>query len=309
MANDYINAKSNSRVIDFLKYRFFTAVISVCIIGVFVGSYIYKVKTRGYAFSYSVDFTGGTQVLLKVGDGDIEGSFLRSILEKGGWANPVIREFGSGEYLVRVKEFSSDVKGLAEKIRSVIASEVKRDDIIILQSETVGPGVGAELRWNSQRAILFALLAILFYIAFIFWSFSFAIGAIVALLHDALVMLAVFLLFDRDISINVIGAILAVLGYSINDTIVIFSRIRNNISTMEGVSLYDVVNKSIHQMLKRTLLTSVSTALAVVSLLFLGGEPLRDFSLTLLVGIIFGTYSSMYIASPVMMLLYKEDKE
>ena len=129
-----------------------------------------------------------------------------------------------------------------------------------------------------------------------------------ALCHDAFVMVAVILFLDHDISIDVIGAILAVLGYSINDTIVIFSQIRTNLVKMRGQPLHEIVNTSLNQTLRRTLLTSFSTALTVGSMFFLGGEGLRDFSLTLLVGIIFGTYSSIYIASPIMMMLYKERK-
>ena len=128
------------------------------------------------------------------------------------------------------------------------------------------------------------------------------------LFHDAILMLAVFLLFDREISVNVIGAILAVMGYSINDTIVIFSQIRDNAKKMSHDSLKTIVNVSLNQTLRRTLLTSISTGLAVVSMLVLGGEALRDFSLALLVGIIVGTYSSIYIASPVMMLLDRGSK-
>ena len=133
-------------------------------------------------------------------------------------------------------------------------------------------------------------------------------GSVVALFHDALIMLSIFLLFDREISIPVIGAILAVIGYSINDTIVIFSQIRENLNTLKRQPIYDIVNTSLNQTMRITLLTSFSTILTVGSILVLGGEALRSFSLALLIGIIFGTYSSIFIASPIVMWFYRNKK-
>ena len=156
--------------------------------------------------------------------------------------------------------------------------------------------------------IALALLLMMLYIVIRFWSIGYAVGAAVALLHDALMILGFMLLFGREISINVIGALLAVIGYSINDSIVIFSRIRENFKKMSSASASEVVNTSLNQTFKRTLLTSFSTLLAVGSMFLLGGEVLRDFSLVLLMGIFFGTYSSIYIASPVMMLFHKKEK-
>lgn len=294
-------------MIDFLKYRIACAVYSVCLVTAFVGTYVYKTNTYGEAFTYSIDFTGGTQVLLKF-DKPVSSKQIKEAVENAGWPGAVTRDFSSQEILVRVKEFSNDAKGLGERIVQAVKTAVPDVNITVEQSEGVGAGVGASLRWKSMRAILIGLLAMLVYIAFRFRSFAFATGAVVALLHDAIVMIAVFLFLDKEISVNIIGALLAVLGYSINDTIVIFAQIRDNIKKMPGTSLRDIVNLSINQTLRRTLLTSFATALTVTSMFILGGEVLRDFSLALLVGIVFGTYSSIYIASPVMMLLYKEQK-
>jgi preprotein translocase subunit SecF len=209
---------------------------------------------------------------------------------------------------VRVKETDKDIKDLAEDMRQNLQQSLSDNKVEILQSEVVGAGVGAVLRWKSIRAVAISLVLMLFYIAWRFWSFAYAIGAVIALLHDALVMLAVFLFLDREISINVIGAILAVLGYSINDTIVIFSKIRENAAKMRNIPMYDVVNISLNETLRRTLLTSISTALTVGAMFVLGGEALRDFSLALLVGIFFGTYSSIYMASPIMLFFNKETR-
>ena len=140
-----------------------------------------------------------------------------------------------------------------------------------------------------------------------FWSIAFATGAILALVHDALVMLAIFLFLDREISINFIAAVLTVLGYSINDTIVIFSQIREFMKKRRGVPLEQNVNDSLNYTLRRTMLTSISTGLPVLVMLFFGGDALQDFSLALLIGIIFGIYSSVYIASPMMMLLQPKE--
>lgn len=294
-------------MIDFLKYRVACAVYSVLLIAAFVGTCIYKHNKYGEVFKYSIDFTGGTQVLLKF-DKPIKAAELKSIVESAGWSGAVLREFSANEILVRVKEFSNDAKGLGEKIRAAVQTASPGTHVEVLQSEGVGAGVGATLRYKSVRAVLICLIAILLYIAIRFWSFAFAAGAVVALAHDAIVMIAAFLFLDKEISVNVIGAILAVLGYSINDTIVIFAQIRDNIKKMHGAPLYQIVNTSLNQTLRRTILTSLSTALTVISMFILGGEALRDFSLALLVGIVFGTYSSIYIASPVMMLLYKEQQ-
>lgn len=288
--------------IDFVKYRGITALLSLTILAAFAGLSFHRYQSRGYVFTYSVDFTGGTQILLKF-DQDVPGAQVKEILSKNGWDGATTREFPKeNEVLVRVQEFSNDAKGLGERMRIAIAQALPDRSVEILQSEGVGPAVGEALRWKSIRAVLIALAIMLLYIAVRFLSFGFAIGSVVALFHDALMMLAVFLFLDREISVNVIGAILAVLGYSINDTIVIFSQIRQNMKKMAGQPLKDIVNAGLNHTMRRTLLTSISTGLTVGSMFFLGGEGLRNFSLALLVGIVMGTYSSVFIASPVRML-------
>ncbi len=296
-------------MINFVKYRMLTALVSFFLVGGFIGFAIYKKQTTGHVFRYSVDFTGGAQVLLKFSQ-PVSMLAIKDILDKEGWSGAALREFSEDEILVRIKldEVSKELGQVAEIMQSAIQKALPEIQVTVLQSESVGPEVGETLRGKSLRAVLLALLAMLAYIALRFWSLGFAVGAVVALFHDAILMLAVFLLFDREISVNVIGAILAVMGYSINDTIVIFSQIRDNAKKMSNDSLKTVVNVSLNQTLRRTLLTSISTGLAVVSMLVLGGEALRDFSLALLVGIVVGTYSSVYIASPVMMLFNRESK-
>jgi preprotein translocase subunit SecF len=292
-------------MISFVKYRTITALFSFSLMAAFVGVILYRTHTRGHAFTYSVDFTGGTQILLKF-DKPVSESELKDGLTRRGFEGISTRSFSDQEILIKVKDFYDDSNGVVLRMTKAVEELIPDNQATVLQNEAVGPGVGEQLRWKSVRAVLIALLILLLYIALRFFSFGFALGAVVALFHDAIVMLAVFLFLDREISMNVIGAILAVLGYSINDTIIIFAQIRKNLNLMEGASMGTIVDTSINQTLRRTILTSVSTGLTVMSMLVFGGEALRDFSLALLVGIIFGTYSSVYIASPVMMLIDKK---
>jgi preprotein translocase subunit SecF len=293
-------------MIDVLRYRTITAFLSAAFFVIFFGFVAYRWKTTGEVFRYSIDFTGGVQVLLRF-EKPVSALAVKDILDKNNMNGVAVREFGDNEILVRIKleEIADNLGSIANRIQQTIQNDMPDQTITILQSETVGPEVGGSLREKSTKAVIFSMIAILIYIAFRFWSFGFAVGAVVALFHDAMMMLAVFLFCNREISINVIGAILAVMGYSINDTIVIFSQIRDNLKKMTHESLDHIVTVSINQTLRRTVLTSFATALTVGAMLLIGGEPLRDFSLALLVGIVVGTYSSIYIASPVMMLLYR----
>jgi preprotein translocase SecF subunit len=290
-------------MINFLKARFFAAIFSAVLLGSFFATAFYKYRTYGRVFTYSIDFTGGTQVLFK-SDKPINTAQVKDLLSAQ-WNGADVRSFSDTEIMVRVKEVSTTAD-VDKQIHAYLEKQLPDYHFTVLQSDSVGAGVGQTLRWKSARAVFFAIIAMLLYIAFRFWSFAFALGAVVALFHDAFAILACFLFMDREISINVIGAILAILGYSINDTIIIFTQIRNQIAKMGHASMVDIVNTSLNVTLRRTVLTSVSTALPVLAMILFGGEALFDFSLALLIGLIFGTYSSIYIASPVMMLFYRK---
>jgi len=294
-------------MIDFLRVRYITACFSLLLFLGFIGVAVHRYQQRGSVFSYSIDFTGGTQVLMKF-DKPVSAVRVREIIEQAGWPGAVTREFSVQEVLIRVKEFVNDAQGLSERMKQAIMAQLPEYQITVVQSDAVGSGVGESLRMKSLYAVLVALIAMLMYIAFTFWSWAYATGAVVALFHDACVILFAFVLFDFEISVNVIGAILAVLGYSINDTVVIFSQIRENSNTMGGSSLYDIVNVSLNQTLRRTILTSLATAIPVLIMYCFGGEALRDFAFALMIGIVFGTYSSIYIASPIMMLLTQKNR-
>lgn len=289
-------------MINFLKYRTATALAFLALLIAFGVVAVYRYQTRGSVYTYSVDFTGGTQILFEF-DNPVDSTQVRQIVVDAGLVSASTREFGKNEILVRAKEFESDNVGLGERIRAALQDKMPDNPVRVLQTESVGAGVGADLRSKSVYAVIIALLFMLGYIAMRFWSFAFATGAIVALAHDAVIMLAIFLFLDREISINFIAAVLAVLGYSINDTIVIFAQVREFLKKRKGVPLDVIVNDSLNYTLRRTMLLSVSTGLPVLVMLLFGGEALYDFSLALLIGIFFGTYSSVFVASPIMMLL------
>lgn len=284
--------------INFLRYRVSAALLSCVLIGAGVFGYI---QHKG--FRYSVDFVGGTQLLVKFSK-PVGSESLKQALTASGFKDATTREFSDVDALVRVKEFSNNVQGLGSTIKDGLEKNLGSDTkVTILETNAVGPGVGSALISNSLWMVALGLLAMLLYIAVRFWSLSYGMGAVVAIFHDALCILAVFLVLDKEISPNVVIAILTTLGYSINDTIVIYARIRENFVKEANKTAQEVVNLSLNQTLKRTLLTSISTGLTVGSLFVYGGESLRSLSLALLVGIIVGTYSSIFIASPVMLLL------
>lgn len=293
--------------IDFLRYRPLFYVLSLLLFATFGAGIWYKHKTRGSAFLYSVDFTGGTQVLFQFSE-KIAGDSLLRLAEKNGYDGAVIREFGDKQFLVRVKSFESDAKGLAERMKAQFKADLPNNEILVLQTDSIGKGIGSDLRQKSITVVILVLLSMLAYIWFRFWSFSFGMGAVVSLLHDAIAMLTFMIWFDYEISFQTITAVLFILGYSINDTIVVFSRIREHFNKKHTESPVYLANLSINETLRRTLLTSFATCLVVVALVVFGGEVLRALSAPILVGMIFGTYSSVYIATPVMLLLYREKK-
>ena len=286
--------------LNVFRYRFVAIAISVSIFLAAAGMYF-----SGKRFIYSVDFTGGTQVQMQFSK-PMSAEAIRSVLSIAGWDRVNTRSFGEKTVLIRIQDVETDSKGLAERMRQAIEQADPELNPIIEQSESVGSGVGASLRYNFLKAIILSLLSLAIYIFARFWSVGFAIGAVLALVHDGLLMLAMFLILQREVSIVVVGAILAMLGYSINDTIVIFSQIRDNMKKMHGQSLFYISSTSIDQTLRRTMLTSISTGLPVLSMLIFGGEVLRDISIALIIGVVFGTSSSIFIASPIMMLCSKK---
>lgn len=286
-------------MIDFLRYRYLCAAVSVFFLIAGIAAYV----VHG-GFNYHIDFVGGTEIQVSF-EKPIQTSELRQALGSHGWADPVIQSIGteSKSFLIRVKEEGEVVE---EKFNALAQEAFVGNLVKVDHVSWVGAEVGKDIKWNAFLSILLSFLVILLYVGFRS-QYRFAAGAIVALAHDMLAVLAFFLIFGHQISLSVLAALLTTLGYSLNDTIVIFSRVQENLPKLRGKSDEEIVNISINQTLRRTLLTSITTFLAVASIYVLGGEALHGFSLAMLIGIVAGTYSSVYIASPVMLAISKSE--
>ena len=245
---------------------------------------------------YGIDFAGGTLVQLHFkSPPDIE--VIRDGLKTIGLGESTIQEFGSKkDILIRVERSEEKLEAVGAMIKRSLSGEFNIDEITLERVEMVGPKVGRDLREKALLSIIYAIIGIVIYISWRF-EFQYAIAAIIALIHDVLVTMGAFSIFDKEFTLVIIAAFLTIIGYSLNDTIVVFDRIRENLRRRGKSSLSEIINSSINQTLSRTLLTSGTTLLVVVALFFFGGEIIHDFSFALLVGVFVGTYSSIFIAS------------
>jgi preprotein translocase subunit SecF len=245
---------------------------------------------------YGIDFEGGTLVQLKFPEAPAIDS-IRTGLKELGLAESTIQEFGSPEHiLIRVARSEGEMEEMGALIKNELEKTKGLTGIVIERVEMVGPKVGKDLRMKALLSIVYAIIGIVLYISWRF-EFQYAIAAIIALIHDVMVTMGAFSVIDKEFTLVIVAAFLTIIGYSLNDTIVIFDRIRENARRRGKESLKDIINTSINQTLSRTLLTSGTTLLVVVALFFLGGEIIHDFSFALLVGVVIGTYSSIFIAS------------
>ena len=281
--------------IDFMGRRRLAVGISIALI---IAS-IVALATRGLEFG--IDFTGG--VLVEVGyPGDADLQSVRSQLADIGFDDAVVQNFGTArDVLIRLAP-QEGMKG--DEIREQVLAALEADDsnVELRRVEFVGPQVGKELAETGALAMMIAMIMILIYVAFRFqWKFS--LGAVAALLHDVILTLGFFSILGLDFDLSVLAAILATIGYSLNDTIVVFDRIRENFLKARRGEPVDIMNLSINQMLARTLITGLTTLLVLLALFFLGGEVIRPFSIALIVGIVVGTYSSIYAASATALAL------
>jgi len=284
---------------NFLKYSIPSVLLTLVIIGAGIASYI----TKG-GFKYSVDFAGGTELRVRF-QKPVDTEAVKKIVHDD-WQGTVYNVIGSPELIIRVHQTPDQVADLDKKLLASIDKVSADNPAEIMQVMSISRTISDNLWSVWLKAIIIALLLLVLYLSISF-KFAFALGAVIALAHDALIVLACFVLLDKEISIDFIGAIMAVLGYSINDTIIVFSRIRYNMKKLHSESLYNIINISINERLRRTILTSFATALVVLSMFIFGGDTIRDFSLVILLGIVFGTFSSIYIASPIMMLFMKKN--
>ncbi len=246
----------------------------------------------------SIDFAGGSLVEIRLDD-PIPVGDVRTIINNAGFEGAEVTNFGSpNEYMIKVKAVGNAAE-VAEQVQTALAAGITGQEVDIRRVESVGPKIGDELKGKAFWAIIYSLLGIVVYISWRF-EFRFAIAAIVALVHDVLFTLGFFSLVDLEVSLAVIAAILTIVGYSLNDTIVVFDRIRENLNNRRRETYEQMVNISVNETLSRTIITSLTTLLVVLSLVLFGGEVIKDFAITLLVGVLVGTYSSIFIASPVL---------
>ncbi len=243
-----------------------------------------------------IDFEGG--ILLQVQfEQPIAAESIRATLAEIGLGDAEIQHFGSGrEAIIRTRDQGGE--DLTGAIVTALNEANPDNQADVRRQELVGPKVGSELRKKATLAILYALFGILIYISLRF-EFKFAVGAVAALVHDVLIVLGMFSLTGRELSLPVIAGFLTVVGYSLNDTIVIYDRIREDRRKLYGKSFVEIVNTSLNESLSRTIVTSLTTLLVVLCLFFLGGEVIRDFAFALMIGVLVGTYSSLYVASPL----------
>jgi len=292
--------RSNTHI-DFLGRRKLAFGISGLLILISLGFLIFR------GLNFGIDFTGGTLVEVKFRQAPAIAD-VRKALTPVGYGAAIIQEFGTPEeILIRVQNRDGvDSSKISTDILDGLTHHFGADSVEMRRVEYVGPQVGEELTRAGIMAVLIAMLAILLYVTFRF-EFRFALGADAALLHDITLVLGTFAITGKEFTLPVIAAILTVIGYSLNDTIVVFDRIRENLAAnrkkKNAAPEIEVVNASINQTLSRTLMTSLTTLLVVMALFFLGGEVIHDFSFALFVGIVVGTYSSIYIASPIMLAL------
>jgi preprotein translocase subunit SecF len=280
---------------DFLGARYIAFGLSALML---VGTVV-LIAVRG--INFGIDFTGG--VLVEVGYPEaVELSSVRDALANDGIDDAIVLYFGNNsDVLVRVPLIDGgDGAGIGEQV--FLALEQADPGVQLRRTEFVGPAVGEELREDGGLALLFALLMILAYVTLRF-QWKFALGAVVALVHDVLITVGFFAAFQVSFDLPVLAALLAVIGYSLNDTIVVFDRIRENFRQVRKRSAIEVMNLSLNQTLSRTLMTSGTTLLVVLALYFLGGEAINEFALALIVGIVLGTYSSIYVASAAALAL------
>jgi preprotein translocase subunit SecF len=282
----------NNPKIDFMGLRFVTYIISSLLIFGSLGFFFFK------GLSYGIDFKGGTIIQIRT-PAPADLGTMRSKLSALNLGNIALQEFGSPQdILIRVEQQKDTEQGQLKAINLI--KETLDTDTEYRRTETIGPTVGAEMVSNSIQAILWALVAMLIYI-WLRFEWQFGLCAILALVHDALAILGLYSIFGLEFNLTAIVAILITIGYSINDTVVIYDRVRENLRKFKKMELGKVLNLSINETLGRTILTSSSTLLALFALYFWGGEVIANYSLPILVGVAVGTYSSIFLAAPLLL--------
>ena len=250
-----------------------------------------------------IDFAGGTLVQVKFQQTtSTEG--LRKALDTIKLGGSIIQQFSPEEFVIRTAESTSDLKGLSDHIEEALADSYGKGSFDVRRVEVVGPKVGKDLTQKAIMAVIFSWIAMLLYIAWRF-EFRYGVGGIIALIHDVIICIGALSIFNKEFSLTIVAALLTIIGYSINDTIVVCDRIRENVRKGGKKDLGEIINVSINETLSRTILASLTVFIVVIVLFFLGGEVLHDFAFVMLVGVFIGTYSSIFIATPVVLVWEK----
>jgi len=282
-------------MIPFNKYYNHFSIISFLLIILSIGLLMFK------GLNYGIDFKGGTLIELRSTDSKINVSSLRDSLSQMNLGDVSVKKFGNDQdYLIKF-EINDEKKNVIESIKNNFENSFG-NNFNFRRVENVGPKVSSELLRSGIIAISLSLAVMLIYI-WIRFEWQFSLGAIVALFHDVIVTLGMFSLLSLEINLSIIAAVLTIVGYSMNDTVVIFDRLRENLRKYSDIKIYELSNISINETLSRTLLTSITTLLALLAIYFFGGEILRGFSFAMILGVVFGTYSSIYIANTILVKL------
>ncbi len=293
-----LNLKSD---IPFVNYFRAFNIISLILILISVGSIFYK------GLNFGVDFKGGTLIELRVDNKEISISEIREAFIKMNLGDVNVKRFGKeGDYLIKFEETESNNKNLVENIKDKLFKNLEVN-FNFRRVENVGPKVSGELLRAGLIAISLSLAAMLFYI-WIRFEWQFSLGAIIALVHDVIITIGFFSILEFEINLSIVAAVLTIVGYSMNDTVVIFDRVRENLKKYSSKSINEISNLSINETLSRTIITSLTTLLALLSIFFFGGKILHGFSFAMILGVIFGTYSSIFIANPILIKLKVNQK-
>ena len=257
--------------------------------------------------NYGVDFKGGTLIEIQTSSESINISKIRDSFNQMNLGDVSVKNFGTdNDFVVKFEKRDSNNPNFIESIKTKLTNSIG-NDFNFRRVENVGPKVSAELLKSGVIAILISLGAMLFYI-WIRFEWQFSLGAIIALFHDVVITLGIFSLFSYEINLSIIAALLTIVGYSMNDTVVIFDRVRENLKKYNDIKIFDLTNLSINETLSRTIITSLTTLLALFSIYIFGGEILKGFSFAMIMGVVLGTYSSIYIANPILVNLNVNSK-
>jgi preprotein translocase subunit SecF len=283
--------------IDFIGKRKYALLISTIAILISFGS----IFLHG-GLKYGVDFAGGILLQIRFSKA-VDISEVRNAMEDMGSKDANVQKFGGeNEFLIRIEKSSEDLEILSKNIQTSLQGRFKDKPVEIRRIEVVGPKVGKDLKVRALWAVGLSFAAILVYVAFRFHTFSYGMGGIVALVHDVIVTYGAISIFALEYSLSTLAVILTIIGFSINDTIVIFDRVRENIKKMRKEDLATIMNVSINETLGRTILTTGTVMMVVLILFFFGGPVIHEFTIAMIVGLITGTYSTVYIASPVVLV-------